>query len=496
MAADRIFWFPSQTGSIPSQAGDIRIKIWYNDAGLGSPSNTNMSDCGIIKIGAIDFPFNITPSGTVADAEYRHASCEIVLENARYDATNNYFEQYSVLNSTYALETFVAIYKDGSEYWRGVIDFPQTKRFDYYLDGSTVKYRKVKLKLLDALYYLWSHDVDLSDVSYSDDIVIKTLIGNICSEVGYGSTDYDLDANLKITEYSGTEHQIWDMKIRGQTAGDQVSDWLKEFAVATGTYFFSLNGKINFVFLGNTGTAVALSTDDIKEKMERAENANTIEYVFYEADMNYGSAFMPAVYSGYAEAIEKTSGTESQDTTRNFSHDAVAILGFVFEGGTQGNYGSPPDTADSSTPTSLTLASGGFQTAGVESGDLVSIEYSSGVYTDHANYNRNSIVEDVPSETQVHFHSVVGSPSNNIFLITNYYNNRRRKTQKFAELIGQGYIDYFLTSPDILKVPLAGLSTYDDWSNKYTLGGNSYKIKAAKIDLMQDDILLELMRIA
>ena len=502
MAADRSFYFPSSTGGYDLPNGSlVRIKIWYNDTGLGSPSNTDMTGVSLLQLGQIKIPLQITPSGTPGSAEYRHAAMDLTLENPAYDTTNNYFEQYSILNDSYNLDTFIAIYVDGSEYWRGVIDFPQVRRFDYYQDGSSFKYRQIKIKALDALYYFWSHDVTLADVSWDIDEPLEYNLDLIGTEAGFGGDPVLIDANLKISEHAGAvEILVEDMYLSGVTTSDQISVWLKSFAHSLGLVFYNHKGKIYFTFIGNVGAAVAITKDYLK-KAERKENANPIERVDFSSDMAYSSSKFPASYSGQTFYSDVIGGTLSEDTVRNFIIDAKAIISEFYTRGTESDHGTPPTTFDNVTDTEIQEANGigNFITGLVESGDLVGAQYSSGAYTALASYIYQTIVTDVPDEESVFFHDVGPSPLNNIALIILFYggtNDARYKFYKIGQLVGAAFVAYFLTSPDILRVQVADVSTFDDFQKKYTFAGNSYKIKSAIINLEKDDLTMELMRVA
>ena len=222
--ANQHFWFPSQAGSYSLPNGDaLRIDIFY-DSGAGA-SNTD-TNTELLKAHDLKIPLEVD----AANKEFRFSSMDLTFANNVYDSTNNIFEQYPILNDSYPLDTYIIVYINGSEFWHGMVQLDKKLRSDYYLHGSTLKYRKIKIKSVDILHYFKTHDIDLTNISYADGQTLKVIIGNICSEVGLGSTDYDLDSNLKITEDSGGSYEIWDMLIRAQTGADQVIDWLKEFA--------------------------------------------------------------------------------------------------------------------------------------------------------------------------------------------------------------------------------------------------------------------------
>jgi hypothetical protein len=487
--ANQNFWFPSQAGSYSLPNGDnLQIQIFYDDGTAASNTDT---DGHILKLHDLKLPLEVDP----ANQGFRFASMAITFTNDIYDATNNIFEQYDILNETYSLDTYIIININGSEFWRGMIQYDKTLRADYYLDGSTLKYRKIKITCYDLLYYFKTHDVDLTDVSYSAPIVLKTFLGQICTELGLGATDYDLDSNLKITEDSGGSYEIWDMSFGEQTAGDQVIDWLKEFAVATGTFIYTLNGKIVFTFRGNVGTALALDSDHIVN-MVRKENYNKIEYVKYESDLAYNVNKMPTSFTGLTFTHLKEAGTLSQITAKNWQVDAKAIISTLYTIATEADWGSLPTTFATATDTQASYTGADFETDGIESGDVFSVEYSSGVYGDHASYNDHTMVFNLPAANTIEYHDVGAAPANSIGLLTEAYNDRRYKVHLLHALIGDGYEDYYLTSPDILAVRIAGISTYKDFQRQFTRDGSAYKIKSAKFFIVEDEVYMELMKVA
>ena len=487
--ANQHFWFPSQAGSYSLPNGDaLRIDIFY-DSGAGA-SNTD-TNAELLKLHDLKIPLEVN----AANKEFRFASMDFTFANNVYDITNNIFEQYAILNNTYPLDTYIIVYIGGSEFWRGMIQFDQTLRSNYYLDGSTLKYRKIKIKAADILHYFKTHDVDLTDISYADGQTLKTIIGNICTEIGLGATDYDLDSNIKITEDSGGSYEIWDMLIRAQTGADQVIDWLSEFAFATGTFIYNLDGKLVFTFRGNVGTALALDADDIIS-LVRKENYNKIEYVKYESDLVYNSSKMPSAFTGLTFIHLKEAGTESQIAAKNWALDAVAIISELYITGTEADWGTPPTTFDATTDITAQETSANFETDNIETGDVVSLEYSAGNYDEHSSYNDHSIITSLPASDTLGFHDVGTAPANDIVLLTEAFNNRRYKVHLLWTLIGDAYEDYYLTSPDVLAIRLRDLSAYKDFQRKYTRDGNSYKIKSAKFNIEKDQIYLELMQVA
>ena len=200
------FWFPSSTGGYETPAGSVRINIHYN-TGAGA-SNTDI-DCRLLKLSALDMPFEVDPS----EGDFRFPAMDITFNNPPYDTTNNMFEQYSILNGSYETRLFVDFYLNGSVFWQGIIDFNQIKRSDYYLDGSTLKYRKIKLKVYDRLAYFWFNPtLDLDDVGYVDTQTLKAVIQNIITLLNIYSGDIDFDSNLKITEKCGNSYDMDDFK--------------------------------------------------------------------------------------------------------------------------------------------------------------------------------------------------------------------------------------------------------------------------------------------
>ena len=249
-----------------------------------------------------------------------------------------------------------------------------------------------------------------------------------------------------------------------------------------------------FTFRGNVGTALALDADDIIN-LVRKENFNKIEYVKYESDLVYHADKMPGSFTGKTFAHLKEAGTESQITSKNWALDAKAIISELYTVFTQAHWGSPPTTFTSNTNLQTTFTGQDFIADGIEIGDVLSNQYSAGTYDDHAHYDRHTMPTAIAT-TVISYYDLIGFPSNTITLLTKGWNNRRYKSHILHALIGDGYEDYFLTSPDVLAVRLRGVSTYKDFQRKYTRDGDSYKIKSAKLNIEKDEIYLELMNVA
>ena len=107
--ATKAFWFPSQTGSYSVKAGNVRLKIWYDNA-----TDVNIdTNARIKKIGALKIPLEIKPSSN----DYRFGSMAIDFEN-----TANVFETQLIIQESKRDETYLDVYIEGTLFWRGILD--------------------------------------------------------------------------------------------------------------------------------------------------------------------------------------------------------------------------------------------------------------------------------------------------------------------------------------------------------------------------------------
>lgn len=493
--ADQNFWFPSQTGSIHTKAGNLRIKIYYDDG--GGASNTDVG-ADVRKLSPLDIPFEISPSGS----SYRLPSMQITFNNPVYDATNNVFEQYSILNGTYDKDTFIKIYLDGSEKWHGIIDFSQIKKDEYYLDGSNLKYRKVVLKCYDALAYFWWHDVDLSDINYSDEDSIKTTIDNILAEIGIATGDIIIDSNLNVNEECGNDYDATTLLFYGLTTTDQCRDFLKEFMLYFCCWIYNYGGKF-YVNLRNGGTTKAITTDYLCANTKKIENGNPIEYLKIKADMDWSNVWatpFDASLSPYEHKVEY--GDSTVESAKQLIVDATDLLTKIYiDYGAAAEYpaaGTRAPTSSSSTyleDTGLSSPPNNFFDENIESGMKIKFVSATG--------NQYSHIEDLASAIRITFTDISQTPQTGG---ANYYHVKRNpgvtgrtdyiyKVHKLIELVSSVYNDFFMTSKDIYRVRLRDISEFDDFTKRFTLFGNNHRAKAIRIYFDKDELTMDLVQV-
>ena len=475
--ATKAFWFPSQTGSYSVKAGDVRLKIWYDYA---SDVNTD-TNARIKKIGALKIPLEVTPSSN----QFRFGSISIDFEN-----TANIFETQSIVVESKRKETYLDIYIDGSLYWRGVIDFANISRKEYYDDSGSLKYESIVIPWFDALYSLKLNDKTLSDASYSDEMSLETLIKNIAALIGFGSAAVNIDANIKISEACGNDYDISDFYITGQSNSDLAVDFLKKCILYLGCFIYILGGKFNVISrIGGSTQSVTVS--EVRSVIKKS-NPDYITYVktstvFITADKNLATSLD---YASVTETIEN--GAEDVNESRNVVLADDDFLEYIFtdaSGYGADYYPIPDEVVDDGDLTTLKDYDETFLTANIETGDIVRAS---------AGNDANSIINAVVNEYRLEFYTAAFDCTGMYYYIAignNATDNFRYKftllTQKVAAVLNE----FYRTSPDIYNVRFCGLSIYGDISKRFIFYGNNHRARNAVIDILTDKISMELVEV-
>jgi len=486
------FWFPSQTTGYDTLGGSIRFNIKY-DTGAGA-ANTNVAAL-LLKMSALDMQFEVSPS----NESFRHPSITLTFANLPYDTTNNLFEQYSILNETYEFELFVDLYIDGIIFWKGIIDFDKIKRSDYYLDGSTLKYRNIKIKIYDRLAYFWFNPtLDLADLSFANYDSLTDTIEAIFALIDVASGELEYDSNLgAFTEPSGTSYDYTDLLITFIPTTTLLYSFIKSLIQGLACWIYSWNGKYYFVNR-NGGSTKAIDTDYVLEKgIQKIENANPIKYINLTATIDWYNDKTPfGIHSSFANTPHTAiAGDSTVDTNKKLEVDLTSFLDFlcVVYAGATSNY-----PTDASTPTHGTdswLRDLGqadpptFYTTDIECGHYVFYFENGGLV-----YEPINTVE----EFQINFPNM-GQTVNTAAIyecIRNpgpvSYEEYIFKVQVLMNAAKDIYDDFFLTSPDVIKVKLRDISEYINLHYKFVLFSNNHRIKGAKIYLDKDIMTLDM----
>lgn len=488
--AYRSIYFPSSTTGWQSPVGSIRVKFYY----VYSSELSVNDDAPIIKIQPIEIPLEADPS----DQTFRFDSMKITF------GYSSIFDNDAVMR--YAPNaTWMDIYIDGSLYWKGLVNFDKMKKYDWFVNTSgTLQWQKVDLEIYGCFAYFWWNNVTLADCGYTLGDTIESTLQNICAEIGISSGDVVIDSNLKIAvDYGSTEYDITDLHV-GCIATKKVSDFLKAFILEFAIFMYFIDGKAYFVFR-NGGATLSITNSDIIE-VEKGINDNLIEYVYLKSAKLKGDTIFDHPDDG--DIIPLTSfdaifyhGTESVDENRNFIIYETSVMDVIYTVATGATHYPTSYSANTAIKAGSTdeqiVANGTYidlETNLIEDGDV--IFYNGGYSTNP--FETGSMVKEVVNAYTVKFFDtdVEADVDDNFDILRGTDSDRYRfKHYKLAELAEGVYNDYFLTSKDIIKIKLYDVSAFDDLSSRYVFASGNYRAKKAKIDLIEDSIYLELVKV-
>ena len=474
--AEVAYCFPSSTGSYKTAAGLVRIKFWYTAAAASTDVAANIS-----KMAPLSIPLEVSPgsfrySNTKIKFQY-HAGIEIMLADIETNSKQNM--------------TFVDILIGGSLYWRGLLDWESITKTDYYILGGSLSYRYIEMKIDDAMTYFWKNGKTLNDASYSEGIIIQTLIYNIFNLIGFSSGDVSIDSNIYISEESGNTYNLGSLKIGGLSSSFEITTFLKAFMVSLGLLIINLKGKM-YIIRRIGGTLNSISNIDIID-VKKINDVNLIKYVkiFSTLDVSFID------YAPWSTITDiKVYGNESEKSSINFIYDATGFLNLIYTTISAGNYPSSDPTNSSGDTNWIQDLSAGidYYAAGIETGDCIK-------YYDYIGPNTvGSIVENGLLITKVFFRdTAITYPDNALYSIQ--FGNapvgtaKRFKNHKLIAFVGSIYNEYFLTFSDIFKIKLKNISTYDDLSKRFVFNSLNHRARNASIDIVNDKIIMELVEV-
>jgi hypothetical protein len=134
-----------------------------------------------------------------------------------------------------------------------------------------------------------------------------------------------------------------------------------------------------------------------------------------------------------------------------------------------------------------------FLASDIESGMMTTFDAASG--------SGSSIINRSVETYRINFPSVGILPDSLYKIFRNpgdpddSWSTRVLKIINLIELIGDCYNQYFLTSPDVLKVRLKDAKKYDDFEKRFVFTALNWKIKKANIRFDEDEIILDLVRV-
>lgn len=494
--ADQNFWFPSQTGSIYTPAGDLRIKIYYDDGTAASNTDVGADD---VKLSNLEMPFEVD-SG---DQSFRFSSINITFNNPIYDSSNNVFEQYSVFNSTYNKATFVKLYLDGSEIWHGIIDFSQIKKSMWYVDGSDLKYRNLNVKCYDVLAYFWFNSTTLSDIGYSDHDSLQTTIQNIMAEVGISSGDVILDSNYSINEACGNSYDFSDLTLVDFGSNMLCRTFLKNFLLGFGLFAYSWNADYWFV-MRNGGSVKTIQNQYIVDPIEQIENGNPIEYVRIREVKDWDDLFdMSSGTDPSTYTHTKTYGN-ADDDNREFDILLEDFLGRMYTQVASPQYFGGCSTTDveNGAVAEANDEDENFYTEEIETG--MAFEYNCSGSTPQDRSPIFSVAYDAGTGSTITFLQGVDCGDGSFYrimrqAIDNGSTWGQHRLYKICLLVNKAaaiYNDFFLTSPNILKIKLRDISEFINLHNKFSILSLNHRARNISISFTTDEMSLELAQVA
>ena len=496
MATSDNYWFPEYPTKHKTPAGEIQIKYWFTSS---TTHNYTMGD--ILEIGPLNIQLGeISPS----DKTFRFSDCTFVFAN-----TNNIFEtSSSIFGALKATGSFVDLYLDGVVFWRGSVDAELISKEDYYLDtDGTLKYKKVRVKVSDALNHFWKNpDLTLARASYSSSILANTLLDNITSHIGFGplNTTFDATAESKITEANLAEYTLDDdYRYWLLPTSYSIANYLKDAMLGYGIYMYNLGDNDFWVFSRYGGTTLTVNNNDIIS-VNLIQNANAIETVSCSTVVEYDTSKIVIDVLQSTCSYEYNTGLNAATSQKYYSLNENNVLAHTYvrvEGShTSSRYARICDSAAKDY-----LADGGenFLLENVEPGMILYFNITgSGL--------RRASINKV-SQTRIDFDPVFDCavPSSSVKA---YYIARwplgddgfyRDICMKGCSIIkgstqGDGLADIYyevLNNRSILQLELYGIDTYKDLYKRFVFNGDNYRVIKASFDFMSNSVICNLMRV-
>ena len=468
-------YLPSSTGSYTTQSGEIRLKFWYN---WGTDTNNNVA-AKINKLGKLKIPLEVTPS----DQSFRFASMKIKFEY--------HSDLDSLATAAKTIDVFCDVIKDGNLFWRGLVDPDLIKKTGYYYT-SGLQYKYIEYHLIDAFSYFLKNNVLLSDLSSNGAGQIKTVFQEIAAEIGFSSSDVDIDTGLTITEPGGSVYNFQattgSLKII-PASSMPVNTFLKNFMLSLGVFIYNLNGEVKIVRrIG--GTLKTISTSDIR-KIDKIPNTDNIKFVKLESTLD--TTFLLGDNILDSVTHDEEYGTESAETQKNFEVVDDGILNKIYADVAAGEYPSGGATIDTGGTDFIVDSSENFYTGNVETGDVVYYDYAgtqvagsiidSRLTTILAKFFDTAITAQTGEAYSIKFGDGISGTV------------KRWKFELLVKMAAAIYEEYFLTGDDIHKLTLKSIDDYSDISKRFTIFSANHRTKNASIDFATDQINFELLEV-
>lgn len=411
---NKYFHFPSSSDSYSMPSGDsIRFKIYYSDT---ADSNTD-SNVDLIDISQLNYPFETDPS----DSDMRFADISLKFKN-----TSNWFETSGILNANKKNETFIQIYKNGNIFFDGKLIWDDTKKEEWRKEDSSYVYKSIVLHFCDKIAHLDQYT--LADVSYTDNIVLYTLMQNIASKI-----NLSLYVGLfSISECCGRTYgftgQTQQFKIRGLNSSDNVITFLKNLGICFNALVFTQKGNLNFIPRLDMNQ-ITLSDDEMI-KIDKPSSVDSFNYIEVKAIKDW------LTDTGYFQddfEHKQSYGIKSLNDAQNFIIDTSGILDRIFIDSPTSNivYPSPNDYPTGGGDTSIDYDSGGFWNVNTyaESGMGLNANFNGYVY------NLKSILIEAPSDKGISFHNAGTVNLSQQFNVSRRINDGQPRLYKVNKLV-------------------------------------------------------------
>jgi hypothetical protein len=377
------------------------------------------------------------------------------------------------------------VYRSGSLFWNGVIDYESIQKKDWYYD-SGLKYKRLSVTFIDALAYFSKNATTMSDISYSAYDSFGAVIGRMALKLGMNSSAYFLDTDYQIADtYSGTTYDLSDMYLINAGSTLLVSDFIKALWMI-GLRSYIWDGKIYINSRKGTTTSQAVSTSDIIKVSADQDNS----------DVRYIKIDTGAILIATGESISHTvtGGTASgiDDQNLEFS-DADFILGEI--GTNAGESGvNISSVIYSATTDEILDDTNPFTASNLEYGDVIiyiGTGYDAGITTPTSYVNSGTIeihdigLEPIDGENySIDFGKIIASDGSGY----------RPKALPLATKGTSEWLAYYAYT-DRVNLQLRGLN-YAAFHKRFSFNSNSYATDSAKVDLFLNKVEIKLVKVA
>jgi hypothetical protein len=353
MSAWRNFYFPSSGGSYSTAAGAIRFRICYYDSSLGSTSNTNVA-AKVTKISPIKMPMVLKPDQMQFD------SFSLTIREAYSLFTTN-----SILNDSYKDDTWLIIYLDGNELWRGLVDFDAVKYSDYRYESSTYTWKQVMIPVVGALSWLKKKQKTVADY-FSDGNTITEIFDAVADDLGPGLVDaYTFSAYADINY---NFYYLYQLKIRNQSTTELMLDWIQKFLLTTACQLYVWDGYLRLTPRARSASAVSVGATDILSMDIMTHNIGyTKHYVKATANVLTGSPYY----------FTEEHGTEGRN--QDFVVEDTEIFPYLYASASNSSItGTIENGMGYNSNTILPDSTKTWSAEDIEAGDVVTFEISGG----------------------------------------------------------------------------------------------------------------------